>query len=150
MPLVGFAQRAGDLDRSFNFGRGENYGFNYGGQITGVKSIAIQPDHKIVIGGEFLLCNGVFKYQIARLNSDGGLDTSFTQERRVNRRVTTVVIQTNGKIIIGGRSGSGLTRNFIARLNVNGSSDASFTQGTGPNGLINSFIIQTDGKIISR
>ncbi|HEX3160974.1 MAG TPA: delta-60 repeat domain-containing protein, partial [Pseudolabrys sp.] len=39
-----------------------------------VYSAAVQSDGKIVIGGDFTAVNGVARSDIARLNSDGGLD----------------------------------------------------------------------------
>lgn len=60
----------GSLDMSFDPG-------NALGLNTFVNSIVLQPDGKILIGGEFFTYNGKLRYRIARLNADGSLDTSF-------------------------------------------------------------------------
>ena len=47
--------------------------------ITGsyVNATAVQPDGKIIIGGIFTAVLGVPRSNIARLNTDGTLDTGF-------------------------------------------------------------------------
>ena len=42
-----------------------------------VTALALQTDGKIVIGGSFTSFNGTARNRIARLNSDGTLDTTF-------------------------------------------------------------------------
>src|SRR5690349_9219643 len=39
-----------------------------------VSSLAVQPDHKILVGGSFLALSGQPRARIARLNADGTLD----------------------------------------------------------------------------
>ena len=61
---------AGDLDPSFNPGTGAT--------IAGtVYAMVIQGDGKIVLGGSFSSYNGVSCNGLARVNSDGSLDSSF-------------------------------------------------------------------------
>jgi hypothetical protein len=43
-----------------------------------VRALVVQPDGKILIGGEFTTVFGVARNFIARLNPDGTLDTGFT------------------------------------------------------------------------
>ena len=63
---------------------------------------------------------------IARLNADGSLDTSF--DPVVDSTVSAVFLQPDGKILIGGAFGTvdGVTRGQIARLNADGTLDESF------------------------
>ena len=131
----------GSLDASFNPGAGAN---------LSVWTIAHQPDGKILIGGDFTSYNGTSINRIARLNADGSLDTSFNPGTGVDGSVLTLVLQPNGKILIGGtfRSYNGTTRDIIARLNSDGSLDASFNLGTGPNNSVFSIALQADGKIL--
>jgi hypothetical protein len=42
-----------------------------------IRALAAQPDGKIIIGGFFTTYDGQTRNRIARLNSDGSLDTSF-------------------------------------------------------------------------
>lgn len=133
----------GSLDASFNLttSLGAN-GFVY--------SIAMQPDGKILIGGDFLTYNGTAIRRIARLNSDGSLDASFNVGNGANGTVNSIAIQTDGKILIGGdfQTYKGTLINRIARLNPDGSLDATFKVGTGVNGSLRSIAIQSDGKIL--
>ncbi|MCF8459671.1 MAG: T9SS type A sorting domain-containing protein [Flavobacteriales bacterium] len=110
-----------------------------------VKTIAIQADGKIILGGEFTTYNEF----IIRLNADGSLDASFNPD--VSWFVNTIAIQDDGKIIIGGDFTSievFWERNHIARLNEDGSIDGTFDPGVGANGTVETTIIQPDGKII--
>ncbi len=60
----------GDLDLSFSPSiAGDN--------LALVKTIAVQPDGKILIGGDFYSVNGLPRYGLARLHPDGSLDTTF-------------------------------------------------------------------------
>ncbi len=154
LPIMVWGQRAGDLDRSFNYGLGENYQFNRGNGSDGtVYSITLQPDGKIILVGTFSHYNGVVKNRIVRLNTDGTLDSSFNTGLGAQYAIYTVALQSDGKIIVGGliRSFNNVPVNRIARLNSDGSVDTSFHQGTGVGGINNylyNINIQSDGKII--
>lgn len=117
----------------------------------GADAIAVQSDGKIIIGGAFTSYNGVAKNRLVRLNTDGTIDASFNIGTGANNPINAIAIQSDGKIIIGGRFSSynGTSSNGIARLNTNGSYDATFIVGTGTNsyGAV-VLAIQTDGKII--
>ncbi len=96
-----------------------------------VYAVAVQPDGKILIAGEFarLQPNGGVasdRSNIARLLPDGRVDPSFNAS--TNGRISAMVLQADGRIVIGGRftSASGAARNRAARLNADGSIDASF------------------------
>lgn len=86
LPLVGFAQRAGDLDTSFNVGAGVI------GDVmnTYLYSTALQSDGKIIIGGSFTHYNGAERFGLARLNSDGTNDTTFYSE--ANGSINTIIV----------------------------------------------------------
>ena len=131
----------GSLDTSFAKGSGAN---------SAVRTISIQSDGKIVIAGEFTSYNGTASNYIARLNTDGSLDTSFDPGTGAISTIWTSSIQSSGKIMIGGNftSYNGTAINYIARLNTDGSLDTSFDQGTGPDAPIRTTSIQSDGKII--
>jgi len=130
----------GTLDDSFTVGTGAN---DY------VLTTSVQPDGKIIIGGDFTSYNGMARNGITRLNADGTLDGSFTVGTGANNTVRTTTVQPDGKIIIGGEFThyDGTARSGIARLNSDGSLDGSFTVGTGAD-LIYASAIQPDGKIL--
>jgi uncharacterized delta-60 repeat protein len=110
----------GSLDSSFNPGTGPN--------LT-VEVIAVQANGKVVIGGAFWLVNAIFRSRIARLNADGSLDTSFHPGTGANNNVSTIALQTDGKIIIGGDfiTVNGVARSRIARIH-SGDSDGDGIQ----------------------
>jgi len=70
---------------------------------SGVSALALQPDGKLIIGGEFTIVGGQSRARVARLNSDGTLDTSFL-DPAVTGEVLAFALQPDGKIIIGGGS----------------------------------------------
>jgi len=131
----------GSLDTSFNPGTGAD---------NDVWTTSIQSDGKIIIGGNFTSYNGIAINRIARLNTNGTLDTSFNPGTGANDYVYTTSIQSDGKLMVGGNftSYNGIARNRIARLNTNGTLDTSFSPGTGANDIVYTTSIQSDGKII--
>lgn len=132
----------GSIDQLFNIGSGFN------GEVI---ALTIQTDGKIIVGGFFTSYNGSAVNNIARLNSDGSLDTSFNSGLGFDNSVWTIKIEPNGKIIAGGQFNSynGIQKNRIIRLNTDGSIDPFFTIGSGFNGDVFSIVIQADGKIIT-
>ena len=132
----------GSLDSSFLIGSGAN---DY------VSAIVTQPDGKILVCGSFTTFNGVTKNRIVRLNPNGTTDTTFVIGTGADGVVECVVMQDDGKIIIGGQftKFNGVVRKYIARLNVNGSLDTTFDSGAGFNSHVYSIAIQGDGKIIA-
>ena len=88
-----------------------------------VRVFVVQPDGKILIGGDFTTVspNGglpVTRNHMARLNPDGTLDTAFNPN--ANDVVHTIALQADGKILAGGdfTNIGGQTRNYMARLNA--------------------------------
>lgn len=133
--------------------------FNINNGNLFVDIIKLQNDGKIIIGGSFNSINGVSKNNIARLNTDGTLDTTFNIGTGFDASINSIVVKTDGKIIIGGNFSSynGLGQNRLIRLNTDGTKDTTFDIGTGFyfsgwNGnnaaSISSLEIQSDGKII--
>ncbi len=118
-----------------------------------IYSIKIDSHKKILIGGSFDSYDDIPRSSIARLNSDGTLDTSFNPGTGANGSVYTIALQPDGKILIGGyfTTYNGTPRKYIARLNPDGSLDETFDPGTGTEGTnpyINSIDIQPNGKIL--
>ncbi|MDQ3192532.1 MAG: T9SS type A sorting domain-containing protein [Bacteroidota bacterium] len=139
--LVSAFAQPGANDPSFNPGIG------FDGPVY---STAIQSDGKIIVGGWYTTFNGTSRNRIARINADGTLDTGFDPGTGFIVAVTSTVIQSDGKIIVGGQftDFNGTARNHIARLNANGTLDLSFNPGTGFNNSVTSTAIQSNGKII--
>jgi len=144
----------GSLDTSFDPGTGTGPGSSNGRIVF---SIAIQPDGKIVIGGDFENINGIARSGIARLNADGSLDTSFDPGAGVDilspeLGIKNILLQPDGKILAGGQFSqfNGSPISGIVRLNSDGSLDSSFDPGTSVtiNGVVNAIALQTDGRIL--
>lgn len=116
---------------------------------------AIQTDGKILIAGDFNGLNGVAAPGVARLNSNGTLDgtfnaTGFTRSA-FDVPIRGVVVQTDGKIIIGGKFNvtGGAQGVPLVRLNSNGSLDPTYVYPTINFRRIRDLILQPDGKPIA-
>lgn len=136
----------GSTDSSFNPGYGidwDDYGV--------VNSMILQPDGKIILGGDFYSYNNISNTNyIVRLNSDGTKDTTFVIGNGFNDTVITMALQSTGKIIVGGYfdtyDNNYLFSGYIVRLGVNGNLDTKF--GYGLNNEVTSIAVQSDDKII--
>lgn len=131
-------------------------GFNIAVGVDGpVYSVAVYPTNtihagKVVIGGAFGAVNGVARANIARLNVDGSLDTTFNPGSGANAEVRSVVLQPDGKVLIGGAltSVAGTPLNRVARLNLNGTVDNTFAIGSGCNEIVYALALQADNRIV--
>lgn len=63
----------GAIDPTFN---PLDLGAADGGANGIVRAVILQPDGKIIIAGDFTIFRGATRNKIARVNSDGALDTS--------------------------------------------------------------------------
>lgn len=130
--------------------------FNAGEGVNGsVNALAVQSDGKVIIGGNFSAVNGVPRQNVARLNTDGTLDTAFLPETAngVNGQVNAIAVDSTGGIIVGGSFSQANSREAlnIARYKPDGSLDTSFggkSEEPGINGTIFALAVQTDGKIL--
>ncbi|WP_379964527.1 T9SS type A sorting domain-containing protein [Epilithonimonas sp. UC225_85] len=133
----------GTLDTSFNIAGS--------GPSNAVYSIAQQIDGRILIAGDFGSYNGISRGRVTRLNSDGTLDQTFDSGIGSNNYLNSVVLQYDGKVLIGGYTSTynNISRRTIARLNSDGSLDTSFNPiGSGGNIPIYTMTVQPDGKVI--
>ncbi|HMS91696.1 MAG TPA: delta-60 repeat domain-containing protein, partial [Candidatus Absconditabacterales bacterium] len=131
----------GSRDTSFNIGSGFN---------AQIRTMEMQEDGKILVGGAMVNYNGTNIYRIARLNTNGSLDASFNVGLGFNNNIRAIAFQDDGKIILGGGFlvYSGTVTNRIIRLNPDGSRDTSFIIGSGFNEQINVVDIDANGKIL--
>jgi uncharacterized delta-60 repeat protein len=162
-------------------GSGSGYGFvaqyNSNGSLdtdfngTGVvtktahagTSLAIQADGKIISAGG-TLGSITPDFSVVRYNSDGSLDTSFNSTGMATVDIgggwdlgSSVAIQSNGKIVVGGNSWNSSTNSYdfaVVRFDEQGKLDQSWN-GTGfvttpVNGDVSfpRLAIQFDGKIL--
>jgi uncharacterized delta-60 repeat protein len=138
----------GALDAFFATGSGPN---------ATVFALAVYPTNslfagKVLIGGAFTNVNGFALNHIARLNVDGSVDTNFDLNLGASDVVRAIVIQIDGRILIGGdfTNVNGVILNHIARLNTDGTLDANFTGnvGVGANGTVQAIAVQADNRIV--
>ncbi len=125
---------SGSLDPTFGDGGAVEILAAQGRQLWG---LALQSDGKIVAAGEDGDSVGVKGFLVVRFESDGSLDTTFGNDGSTVTQLSLhqdtaydVVIQSDGKIVLGGiwypgaRSGFGL-----ARYLPNGTLDPTFGDG---------------------
>lgn len=137
----------------FNADGSLNTVFNpIGGANAGVFDCKVQSNGKLVIGGYFSSVNGNNAQKfVGRFNTNGTLDTGFAQTINsplVNGQVTSVEIQPDGKIVVGGifNDVGGIPRNNLARLNPNGTLDTSFVANT--TAQVFDLQLQSDNKVL--
>lgn len=146
VPRAGIARinADGSLDTAFDPGTGVNAG-------AAVRSIVVQPDGQILVGGSFTSFNGVARSRIARLTSTGALDAAFVGPA-LNGEVLSMARQSTGRVVIGGwfSTVNGSTRHGIARINADGSADTTFAVGVGLTSTTAawSIAVQSDDKVI--
>jgi uncharacterized delta-60 repeat protein len=135
------------------FGQSDGVDGTYTPVLTGptsVSKVAIQPDGKSIIWGDFDEVNGTPRPGLARLNVDGSLDTSFDPGTALtNGGIIAITVQGDGKILIGGdfASFNGTPQLDMVRLNSDGSVDTSFDAQAG-GFYIAAIAIRPDGKIL--
>ncbi len=126
-----------------------NFVTDYAGSAA-INALAVQPDGKIIVAGTIISIDGTTEENIARLNADGTLDTSFSAT--ADSYVFCVAVQPDGKILLGGSftTVNGALINHVARLNADGSTDGSFLTGAtlGPDDDVNSIGLQSNGQIV--
>ena len=68
-----------------------------------ISSICLQPDGKVIVGGQFTLFQNTYPINgLLRLNSNGTFDNTFTVGTGLNGRTYAIKLQSNNKILIGG------------------------------------------------
>jgi uncharacterized delta-60 repeat protein len=131
----------GTIDNTFNIGTGFT---------SNVFSIALQPDGKILAGGEFTSYDGTTSNRIIRLEQNGVIDNTFNIVGGFGNIVYTIALQPDGKILVGGAfiSYNGTSRNRIIRLNTDGTIDNTFNIGGGFTSFVYTIVPQPNGKIL--
>jgi uncharacterized delta-60 repeat protein len=159
----------GVLDTTFNRNGGVVIRFGAGG-IDQIQSLIIQSDGKILVAGasdsrSFPTEQGFYRIALARLNPNGGLDSTFNATGKVITRLSvtknniarSIAVQSDNKIVIcGNESINELTLNFqidrlIVRYNSNGLIDTTFgSKGIiqEKNGQAKRVEILSNGKIL--
>jgi uncharacterized delta-60 repeat protein len=137
----------GSIDATFNT---YDDGHSGDGFDNIVRTIALQPDGNLIVGGDYFNFNGTSALYLCRLKPDGTIDENFNTGTGFNGKVYASFIQNDGKIIIGGSftTYSGTISNRLIRLNPDGTRDTSFNTNGASSGIIYDIAQQSDGKII--
>lgn len=123
-------------------------------------------DGKIVLVGQALTTPGQatdWDIAVVRFNADGSTDTSFDGDGAIkigtapaDEEAHSVMVQADGKIVVGGRETTDREKFLLMRLNTNGSTDTSFATGGSTifqidfvNNNFTSLARQSDGKILA-
>ena len=115
-----------------------------------ISVLASQSDGKALIGGNFNLVNNISRSNFARVNADGSLDTTFNSGSGFDVVPTKIIVQPDGKILVGGSFSNynGTTRAGFVRLNSDGSLDAAFAPILNDGAVVRSYALQANGKIL--
>ena len=150
----------GSLDISFD-GDGK-VTTDLGSYYDVANRVAVQPDGKIIaagIGND----NSVeyYGFTVVRYHGDGSLDASFDGDGKVTgifgsfSSATSVVLQSDGKIVVSGTAYDTESNFALVRLNTDGSLDVSFDADGklmtdfGYYDFGNDVALQADGKIVA-
>lgn len=142
----------GSLDRSFDPGTGCE------GKIVPADpndpflfALALQTDGKLIIGGNFVTYNGVLRNGLARVNSDGSLDTTFDVTSGVNSWVRSLRLQPNGQVLVSGwfTEYKNQAHNRLMLLNGDASPDPQFNPYFGDSTSVYTVSPLTNGNYIA-
>ncbi|WP_242410237.1 T9SS sorting signal type C domain-containing protein [Flavobacterium sp. Root901] len=142
-----FAQQ-GKIDNTFNT---LDDGSKGDGFDNAVRTLFLQSDENLIVGGDYLSLNGISSPYLTRLKPDGTIDEDFNTGTGFNGKIYSSAIQPDGRIIIGGSftNYNGTNAGRLIRLNHDGTYDSSFnTSIAAPTGIIYDIAVQSDGKII--
>lgn len=109
----------GRVDDSFQPGFGAD---------ASVRALAIQPDGKIVVGGDFQTLDGVVLPRLGRLHADGLLDRSFNPGLGLDGSVLAIAPIAEGRLLVGGSFSrvDDAPRPYLARIEPDGTRAADF------------------------
>jgi uncharacterized delta-60 repeat protein len=134
--------------------------------LGGVNGLAVQPDGKILLKGDFTAWGGQARNHIARLNADGSLDANFNPSAILwgagpDGKISAMAVQPDGKIVLAGgdvdTSASAPAVFETVRLNGDGTADATFHAAqyavdsiafSGAVDVVSLLAVQADGKIV--
>lgn len=109
-----------------------------------INSLALQPDGKIVIGGTFQSVDAQSHHALARLNTNGTLDTSFADLNfnfsagNPHGYIYAIAAQSNGNVIVSGNFtiANGQSRQYVAQVTTNAATSTLTAVAVGPYTLV--------------
>ena len=143
----------GSLDTSF--GNGGSLAIDFFGGDDRALAVALQPDGKIVVAGHATTQSGGLDFALARVNSNGTIDTSFGSGGKItddfhgrDDRIRSILILSDGRIGVAGfatqadGSSYGAAAVYKANGNLIGKGDDDGFK------VFSALALQPDGKII--
>jgi uncharacterized delta-60 repeat protein len=124
----------GSLDTSFDHDGKVLVRFSEDNSGVAAKSVALQSDGKIIAIGVSYVTGQAFNCGVIRLHPNGKLDSAFNEDGIVSTDVETnggelmekVIIQSDGKILVGGSNNTSNNSFCLIRYLSNGNLDSSF------------------------
>jgi uncharacterized delta-60 repeat protein len=150
----------GSLDPSFAGNGKQTFPI---GEASGAAAVAVQSDGKIVVSG-YSSSGASSRVALARLKANGLPDPAFGTDGLTTTPVGLVsgaealVLQPDGKIVVGGfgGSGGGHSKATLVRYDAGGSLDPAFgsggiatLEGTLSDAEVRALALQPDGKIVA-
>jgi uncharacterized delta-60 repeat protein len=130
--------------KSYNYPPGTlDPSFNTNGVNGDVLALGWQTNGQLLVGGTFTAVGPTPVGQLARLNTDGSLDSTFLNGfAGANGAVNTLAVQSDGRILVGGGFSTldGVRRSFIGRLMTDGTVDTSFNPGSGMDNAVDTVV----------
>lgn len=148
LPFSDILAQQGKVDYSFNVFDDGQYGDGFDGTV---RTLLLQRDGNLIVGGDYLSLNGSPVSYLTRLNPNGSIDESFNTGTGFNGKIYASYLQSDGKIILGGSftAYNGISAGRLIRLNSDGSYDPTFNTSIGATtGIVYDIAMQSDGKII--
>jgi uncharacterized delta-60 repeat protein len=136
---VGKLNAAGGLDAQFSSGLLPSFALEAGGD-----AIALQPDGKLLVGGNFNTATGAAF--LVRLNADGTVDGSFSGDHGRMLYPKAIIVLGDGRILVSGTASSS-GDGFVRRLNPDGSIDGTFNAPLF-GGCVEAIAVAQDGTVI--
>jgi len=137
----------GTRDKAFQ-SAGPDLNFTYARQI------AVLPDNKVLIGGNFLSYKNVARAKLARLNPDGSVDETFDATPNgyaAGDYVNDFAVQSDGRILVNTLNNLGRSspnRGTLYRLLPDGALEKVFPDFTSNASRVTSMLLQQDGRIL--
>jgi len=130
----------GTIDSTFSIGTGFN-GI--------VRTIEIDNNNKILVGGDFTTYTGSTNNYFIRLNTDGSKDTTLNIGNGFGNAVYTITKDSTNKYYLGGTftTFTGTSYNRLISLNDNGTVNTNFGIGTGFNSTVESIVVDNSNNL---
>lgn len=105
--------------------------------------LKLLSDGSFLVGGQFSAYSETSVGALVKLNSDGSLNTSFSENVSLDYHVFAIHVLSSGKIYVGGNFA-----NKLIRLNSDGTTDETFDVGTGFDNRVSSIEVDSNNKVV--